>query len=62
MRIVSVFGMSLVLIWALSPVGGQASLRQMTIGTSDTTRNVVFEYLVHNGYTKGFMTPDRESY
>jgi hypothetical protein len=62
LRTISVFGVVLVVIWALSPIGGQASLRQMTIGTSNTTHNATFEYLVHNGYTTGFLGSTNRSF
>jgi hypothetical protein len=61
LRTISAFGIALMLVWALSPIGGQASLRQMTIGTKNTTFPATFSYLVHNGYTTGFLNTDRES-
>lgn len=45
------------MVWAMSPVGGQASLRQMTVSTA---RNlpIAFEYMVHNGYAAQFQSMD----
>lgn len=62
LRTFSAFGIALILVWALSPIGGQASLRQMTIGTKNTTFPGTFSYMVHNGYTTGFLNTARESH
>lgn len=59
LRAISLFGIILMSIWALSPIGGQASLRQMSIGVKNTTQPASFSYLVHNGYNTGFLNTGR---
>ena len=61
LRAISAFGIVLVSVWALSPIGGQASIRQMTIGTKNTTQLSDFDYFVHNGYFVGFLDSGRDS-
>jgi hypothetical protein len=46
--IVSFTGFALLMIWALSPVGGQASLRQVTTGTKVDIEPTTFSYYVSN--------------
>ena len=45
LRILSVTGLLLIILWALSPVGGQASLRVMTVGNATTNSTTSFEYV-----------------
>jgi hypothetical protein len=54
LRAISLCGIVLMCIWALSPVGGQASLRQMVLGMKTTTQMASFEYLIHHGYMRPF--------
>lgn len=54
LRAVSYFGIALVAVWALSPIGGQASLRQMGIGESIVAHPMPFAYMVHSGYANGY--------
>lgn len=61
LRAVSILGFVLMSVWALSPIGGQASIRQMTIGSRNTTESNIFQYLVHNGYTTGIPNSSRIS-
>lgn len=56
LRTVSAFGIALMVVWALSPVGGQASLRQMTIGIRNSTYPATFNHFVHNGLTAEFVS------
>jgi hypothetical protein len=48
-------------LWALSPIGGQASIRQMTIGTSNVTTLATFDYLAYSGDLASFLNTDRNS-
>lgn len=50
LRILSALGISLVAIWALSPVGGQACLRQMTLGHTSSIQATSFTYMVQRGF------------
>jgi hypothetical protein len=61
LRAISTFGIVLISVWALSPIGGQASIRQMTIGINNTTQLSDFDYFVHNGYFYGFLGTSRDS-
>ena len=45
LRMISFLGMALVVIWTLSPIGGQASFRQMTIGPRISTKPASFTYM-----------------
>lgn len=56
LRAISLCGIVLVLIWALSPIGGQASIRQIAIGVKSTTQTASFDYFVHHGYANGFQS------
>lgn len=56
LRAVSYLGVALVAVWALSPIGGQASLRQMGIGMSIRSHPISYDYMVHSGYGEGFPT------
>lgn len=55
LQLFSVFGLGLVFVWALSPVGGQACVRLMDIGTKTTTHAASFEYMTQGPdfYTSG---------
>lgn len=57
LRLFSILGLVLVATWALSPVGGQACLRPMSIGRKGTDHNASFVYMQHspNLYTLGGM-------
>ena len=59
LRVLSFFGSALIVIWALSPVGGQASFRQMTIGTQTFIEPASFIYTVPNGNLAKFMGSDQ---
>jgi hypothetical protein len=59
LRSVSVVGIALISIWALSPVGGQASIRQLTNGTRVQIEPTTFQYLVHSGMGSSFVHSDR---
>lgn len=61
LRSYSVLGVILVLLWALSPIGGQASIRQMTIGTDRATTLATFNYLALSGELAGFLNTSRKS-
>ncbi|KAF1929841.1 uncharacterized protein M421DRAFT_91623 [Didymella exigua CBS 183.55] len=55
-HIINNFGLALVAVWALSSTGGQASLRQMAIGTKNETSDIEFGYMNYHGYTNEFQT------
>ncbi|KAH6643779.1 hypothetical protein C7974DRAFT_5317 [Boeremia exigua] len=59
LRSLSVFGTALITVWALSPVGGQASLRQLSLGVHNQTLPASFQYMVHNGYGTAWQHSDR---
>lgn len=61
LRMLSIFGICLVAIWALSPIGGQVRLRQMSLGHSTTTNAASFTYMVQKKYLGRFDTTDRVS-
>lgn len=61
LRMISILGLDLVAIWALSPVGGQACLRQMSQGHNITTHAASFTYMVQKNYLGRFDTTDRVS-
>lgn len=49
LHMLSVLGIALVVVWSLSPIGGQATVRLMTIGLKDTIIADSFKYMVNNG-------------
>ncbi|TVY45618.1 hypothetical protein LSUB1_G000132 [Lachnellula subtilissima] len=49
LRMVSFLGLALILIWSLSPIGGQASFRQLSIGTRIDNEPASFTYMIFNG-------------
>jgi hypothetical protein len=49
LRQISVFSVPLLVIWVLSPLGGQASIRQMSVGTAIITTPSEFHYTVPAG-------------
>lgn len=61
LRAISVFGICLVTIWALSPIGGQASLRQISIGLKNTTALATFYHLAYNGSVSSFQNSGQET-
>ena len=58
LRVVSLLGIALVAVWSLSPIGGQASVRLMTIGLNDTHIPDSFRYMVKNGHLGGYISVD----
>lgn len=48
LRMFTFLGISLVAFWSMSPIGGQATLRQMSIGTADTVTPTTFGYVVNH--------------
>jgi hypothetical protein len=56
---ISFLGLALVVIWALSPIGGQASFRQMTIGNKFSTEPASFNYMINGGLLDAFDNSDR---
>ncbi|KAI1411309.1 hypothetical protein F5Y13DRAFT_191584 [Hypoxylon sp. FL1857] len=62
MRTISFLGLILVAIWALSPIGGQASFRQMTIGPKVSTETTNFTYMIPNGNLAQYDSSERNTY
>jgi hypothetical protein len=49
LRIISIFGITLATIWALSPIGGQASIRQLSFSNGTHEEPVNLSYMVPSG-------------
>jgi hypothetical protein len=49
LRRFSPLGVGLILLWTLSPIGGQGSIRQIAIGETITTQQQSYEYLAPDG-------------
>lgn len=49
LRRFSPLGAGLILLWTLSPIGGQGSIRQIAIGETITTQQQSYEYLAPDG-------------
>ncbi len=62
LRIISFFGISLIVLWALSPIGGQASFRQMSFGNHITVQPSPFNYFVSVGSMDLYGDSDRTVY
>jgi hypothetical protein len=56
LRGISATGLILLVIWAVSPLAGQASIRQMAISTRIETQNATFYYMSYNGALDGFQS------
>jgi hypothetical protein len=57
LRSVSTLGCVLAAVWALSPLGGQASLRIMTVGYREITNSAKFDFLsAENSYLDWYTT------
>ena len=61
LRQISVLGIVLVATWALSPIGGQASIRQMTIDGTVVTTPASFQAAVPNGYLSTYISSDNHN-
>ncbi|KXT06815.1 hypothetical protein AC578_7250 [Pseudocercospora eumusae] len=53
-RVISILGIVLVAVWALSPVGGQASIRQLSFGNDTSTSNATFTYMTPTSNALGY--------
>lgn len=62
LRLFSSFGLALVFVWTLSPIGGQACVRLMDIGTKITMQNDSFVYMIHSPDFYKFGGSDTWSY
>jgi hypothetical protein len=49
LRMVTFLGLSLAITWTLSPIGGQASFRQVTTGNMTSNHTTSFDYMVPGG-------------
>lgn len=49
LRMVNFLGLFLATIWTLSPIGGQASFRQVTTGNKTFDHKTSFDYMVPDG-------------
>jgi hypothetical protein len=58
---ISFLGLILILVWALSPVGGQAPFRQITIGMDVLTKSASFTYMIRNGNMVQYDDSDRST-
>lgn len=58
MRFVSLVGVTLVLLWALSPIGGQASINQLGFGNGTRESAVDFYYMTQTSNTDAWSTTD----
>jgi hypothetical protein len=58
LRVFNFLGVALVTVWSLSPIGGQASVRIMTIRPKDTQITDTFPYMVNNGYLGAYQSAD----
>ncbi|KAF2123504.1 hypothetical protein P153DRAFT_413440, partial [Dothidotthia symphoricarpi CBS 119687] len=56
LRSLSILGVALLVVWSLSPIGGQASVRVMSIGTKDAQIHESLSYMVNSG-NLGAYTP-----
>ncbi|OTA85288.1 hypothetical protein M434DRAFT_82742, partial [Hypoxylon sp. CO27-5] len=61
MRTISLLGLILIVIWALSPIGGQASFRQITVGPKVKIETTNFTYMIHGGNMDQYDGSDRSS-
>ena len=59
LRVLNAIGIVLIAIWALSPVGGQASFRQFSIGSSTDTTSALYEYPATTGNLHQYDNSDR---
>lgn len=59
LRMISFLGLALVLIWALSPIGGQASFRQFSIGTRIDNAPASITYMIYGGNMEQYDNSDR---
>lgn len=59
--VLSFTGPGLILLWAFSPIGGQASLRVMTIGNATTNATVELDYMLQQRSFVPFVTADDAS-
>ncbi|PVH99918.1 hypothetical protein DM02DRAFT_710166 [Periconia macrospinosa] len=59
---VSLPGLALIAIWALSPIGGQASLRQMSLENQTVPIADSLTYMTHSGSTAQFGYSNRGIY
>ncbi|KAF7193895.1 hypothetical protein HII31_04785 [Pseudocercospora fuligena] len=58
LRLPSLLGLALIVAWALSPLGGQASLRVVSIGTSSISSTIDTSYMSTNKSFDGYVTGD----
>ena len=55
MKSINVLGLALILLWSLSPLGGQASLRTPSLASSPTAAPLNFSYIGYNTtYNMGY--------
>ena len=58
LRVLSAAGLILILAWAISPLGGQASLRVITIAQQNTTSTAPVKYMSTNHSFSFYATLD----
>lgn len=59
LRIVSLLGLSLLLVWLLSPLVGQASFRQLSLGTRDIVSQSSYSHMTPTSVTNAFEANNR---
>jgi hypothetical protein len=62
LRMVTFLGLFLATIWTLSPIGGQASFRQVTMGNKTFDRTTRFDYMVPDGFLQFNDGSDRPAW
>lgn len=62
LRIFSVLGIALIVIWAFSPIGGQASFRQLSLGSTTNNESTSFTYMVNGANMFQYDDSDRQTY
>jgi hypothetical protein len=62
LRSLSILGVALLVVWSLSPIGGQAFIRIMTIGSKDTQIHETLWYMVNNGYLIAYFAQSLQAY
>jgi hypothetical protein len=55
LRAISIIGLSLILIWALSPIGGQASIRVLSFSDGIRKESVAMSYVVPTSTGYGYV-------
>jgi len=60
LRSLSILSVALLAVWSLSPIGGQASVRIMTVGSKDIKIHDSLWYMVDSGYLGAYTSAEME--